>query len=374
MDLAVYISELLGLKGEVNLPGIGHFAHVRINGYYNEQENKFYPPSHNISFDPGDTEDEGLATYISEKKNISPASAKYFIEKYVNGLKQQLPTRQVEIAGLGYIYIDGQSLAFRKISLPPSSDPAFFGLQPINITPVQTKPLTTSIPKPEEPKEEAVDPPADATEKRSAELIDGRIPPAPKPTIIEKTEPQDEESEYIYDEPQPKNNNNVWIALLLIVIAALLALLGLYKYKPGWFDRSKEKDQTFVAVSSADTTKPVDKKADDDSITKTVVKHDSAAKAVAPVNNATVDTAAVLHYEILGGAYKSETQANEVLARFQKLGLQPRILKHIQGNSYKITLGTYFDKDQAQKAEDSILNSTKIKKGEIFLQTYNPKK
>ena len=52
MDLGVYIGELLGLQGEVSVPGIGHFTQVRINGYYNEQENKFYPPAHEVHNDP----------------------------------------------------------------------------------------------------------------------------------------------------------------------------------------------------------------------------------------------------------------------------------------------------------------------------------
>ena len=93
MDLGVYISELLGLRGEVSLPGIGYFAQVRVNGYYNEQENKFYPPAHEVSFEPQSKEDEGLAQYISDKKNISLASSKYFIDKYVAGLKQQLTSK-----------------------------------------------------------------------------------------------------------------------------------------------------------------------------------------------------------------------------------------------------------------------------------------
>ena len=69
MDLAIYISELLGLQGEVCLPGVGTFAQVRINGYYNENENKFYPPAHDINFVPQSKDDERLAKYIAGKKN-----------------------------------------------------------------------------------------------------------------------------------------------------------------------------------------------------------------------------------------------------------------------------------------------------------------
>ena len=63
MDLAVYICELLGMQGEVSVPGIGYFAQVRINGYYDQVEGKLYPPTHEISFEPHSRDDEQLAKY-----------------------------------------------------------------------------------------------------------------------------------------------------------------------------------------------------------------------------------------------------------------------------------------------------------------------
>src|ERR1700743_3598038 len=149
MDLAVYISELLGLEGEVNLPGIGCFTQVRINGYYNEQENKFYPPGHEVSFDPKFKEDENLAKFISAKKNISLASSKYFIDKYVAGLKQQLTSKNPEIAGLGYLYINGAVVAF-KADTSKSSDPSFYGFRPLDIVAPVAKPVVEQEIKAEE--------------------------------------------------------------------------------------------------------------------------------------------------------------------------------------------------------------------------------
>jgi cell division protein FtsN len=166
--------------------------------------------------------------------------------------------------------------------------------------------------------------------------------------------------------------------VLLILIIALLALMGLYKYKPDWFDRSKEKPQTFVAV---DTTadKPADKKAANADTTKKVAtKQDSIAQAQALVSGSSntsgaVDTAAVLHYELLGGAFKSSEQAYNVINRYQSMGLKAHLLKHIEGKNYIVTLGTYFDKEVADRVRDSILNVTKIRKGDILVQIYKPK-
>jgi cell division protein FtsN len=373
MDLAVYISELLGLEGEVIVPGIGSFAQTRINGYYDEKENKFYPPTHKINFDPEHKADERLATFISDKKNISLASAKYFIEKYVNGLRQQVVLNKVDVAGLGQLYLNGSTIGFNEDAPSKENDPAFFGLKPVEVEVLVEKPSVQYTPPPvKTPDEKAVPSVADQV---MTDLVNDRIPPPPppKPTVIEKAEEPAEE-EYVYEEPV-RRNNNAWIAVLLILIIALLALMGLYKYKPEWFDRSKEKPQTFVAVDTT-ATQPAEKKADNTDTTKKVdTKQDSLAKVQALVTSTTVDTAAVLHYEILGGAYKTEEQANVMLPKFQGLGLHPRILKHVKGNSYKITLGTYFNNEQAQKAEDSISVATKLRKGpDIYLQPIKPKK
>jgi cell division protein FtsN len=371
MDLAVYINELLGLQDEVNVPGIGHFAQVRINGYYSEKENKFYPPTHKINFDPEYQNDESLAKYISEKKNISLASSKYFIEKYVIGLKQQLATSKVEIAGLGQIYTSGSALGFSESVNSKENDPAFFGFKPVDI-PAAEKPAVSYAPPPVVEKEKVEEVVVPVIENTNTELVNDRVPPPPpKPTVIEETEVP-AEPEYEYEEPVQKNRNTIWIALLLIAIIALLALMGLYKYKPDWFDRSKDKGQTFVAV---DTTQQADKKiANTDTTKKVATTQDSLAKATALVTSTVVDTAAVLHYEILGGAYSTEDQANSMVKKFESLGLRPRILKHVKGNSYKITLGTYLNKEQAQKAQDSILVTTKLKGSDIYLQIFKPKK
>ncbi len=131
MDLAIYINELLGLKGEVNVPGVGYFAQKRIAGYYNENEKKLYPPHHEITFDPESKDDDGLAAYISKKKNISPASARYFIEKYAAGLKQKAAEGSADVAGLGQLYYEYAALTFRIDKKSGENTPSFYGFAPV---------------------------------------------------------------------------------------------------------------------------------------------------------------------------------------------------------------------------------------------------
>ena len=372
MDLAIYISELLGREGEVSVPGIGHFAQVRINGYYNEAENKFYPPTNEIKFEPQSRDNDGLAKYIANKKNISLASSKYFIEKYVIGIKQQLATKNVEIEGLGFLYINDEVLAFKASNAAEANDPSFYGFPAVNIPQPDENPVINYTPPAEEEKEEPVEEEAKVDE----------TPEEPLPTIIpsepislEETQ-AGEAPEYIYDEPQEHGRRNIWVPVLLLIIIALLAVLGLYKYKPAWFDKSTEKPSTFVAVNPDTGTK-----ASNTDTTQSALKQDSATKpagqtTTAPqqATNAAADTLATLHYELLGGAFKTLPQTNAAIANYKKLGLQPRILKPVAGDSYKLTLGTYFNKDAAQKAVDSILTATKINKANIYLQQYTPKK
>jgi hypothetical protein len=378
MDLAVYINELLGLEGEVNVPGIGRFVHTRINGYYKEEENKFYPPSHKIDFDAEAQPDDRLAAFISDKKNISLASAKYFIDKYVNGLKQQIPVHDVDIAGLGQLYLNGSTTGFKEVPASKENDPAFFGLKPVDVAALAEKPpVQYTAPPINTPEEEQKTP--SIADRSMTELVNDRIPPAPKPvvteqpsviekpTVIEKTEEPAEE-EYAYEEP---SRNRKWIVILLILIIALLSLMGLYKYKPELFDRFKEKPQTFTAADS--TAKQPANTSNTDSTKKAATRQDSLEKAQALVanNSSAVDTAAVEHYEVSGGAYKSLSTVNEIIKHYQDSGLHPRLLNHVKGKLYKITLGTYFNKEQGQKLVDSILAATKFR--DIRLDTYKPK-
>ena len=360
MDLAVYISELLGLEGEVNLPGIGCFTQVRINGYYNDQENKFYPPGHEVSFDPKFKEDENLAKFISTKKNISLASSKYFIDKYATGLKQQLTSRNPEIAGLGYLYINGAVVAF-KADTSKSSDPSFYGFQPLDIPAPVAKPIAEQEVKTEEeiPEEVPVKP------------IEEKIP-VQEPTIIEKTEQEQEtEEEYVYQERRSARGS-LWVTLLLILIIVLLSVMGLYKYKPEWFNL-QEKPQTYVVVKSSDTAASATT-----DTSKTIASTDSTTKPAAqPVATAQnikpADTAQSVRWEVMGGSFETQKAADLAVKYYKENGVVARILTDAPSNHIQITLGTYYSQAEAEKAKRDLLKTGKVDKG-IYTLKIKPKK
>lgn len=364
MDLAVYISELLGLQGEVNLPGIGCFTQVRINGYYNEQENKFYPPGHEVIFDPKHKEDESLAKFISTKKNISLASSKYFIDKYVAGLKQQLTSRNPEIAGLGYLYINGAVVAF-KADISKANDLSFYGFQPLDIPAPLASPVAEQEIKAEE--ETLLTPIEAAPVKPVEEKI-----PVSEPTVIEKTEQEQEtEEEYVDEEPR-STRVSLWVTLLLILIIVLLSVMGLYKYKPEWFNM-QDKPQTYAVVKSSDTTATT---ATD--TTKKVASPDTIAKPPAPPvttnqNTVPADTVTRVHWEIIGGSFEARKTAEIAMKSYKENGVDTKIATDVPGKRVKLTFGTYYSQEEAEKAKQDLIKGGKVPKDTYTLKI-NPNK
>jgi hypothetical protein len=105
MNLADYLSELLGMHDEVSVPGLGYFVRERITGYYNDSEAKFYPPHHRVKFVPELRENDTFTQYVADKKNISLASSKYFAEKFVAKLRDDASRGNYIFAGLGQFHM-----------------------------------------------------------------------------------------------------------------------------------------------------------------------------------------------------------------------------------------------------------------------------
>jgi len=377
MDLAIYINELLGLRGEVNVPGVGYFTQKRVAGYYNESEKKLYPPRHEIVFNPEPRDDDELARYISKKKNISPASAKYFIEKYTAGLKQKA-TQGVDITGLGQLYYEYSTLTFSTDKKSGENTPSFYGFAPvrtskatgqaagIEASSIVVPPHAIKAPPEDEYKPIVPTPP-----------VIGKKPDviAPPPVVEPEAENAPADVTFsttkafvphqVFEEEPDHRARNIWIVVLLTVIIVLLLFGIAYQYNPGLFSPNSKED-TVVIVK----TLPAGVRAD------SVARKDTTAKSLAPAQTISraIDTFAVVRYEILGGAFPTEGLVNTQMKRYQKMGLNPRILEHATGKLYKITLGTFFTESRGIDVRDSILKATGINAKDIYLQRYIPKK
>ena len=148
MDIGVYISELLTKNGEISVPGLGFLVLQKIPGYYNETDGRFYPPRATVQFDPQQiNDDDTLAQYIADQKNISLSSSKYFVEKYIASIREDALVKEVHVADLGSFLADQGRLIFIP-SQKPISNPAFFGLAPVNLAKTLPPPAPISTPPP----------------------------------------------------------------------------------------------------------------------------------------------------------------------------------------------------------------------------------
>ncbi|MES2808501.1 MAG: SPOR domain-containing protein [Bacteroidota bacterium] len=305
MDVGFYLGELLMQQGEVSVPGLGYFVQVRVSGYYNEEERKFYPPYHQAQFDVQSIDDDALAEYIANKKNISVASARYFCEKYITNLKQQAAISEVQLGNLGWFYTELSHLTFRPAD-KIADDTIFYGFEPISINKandvrqVEERPkvelnfpprLThTPPPVPESPKVEepvftesnvgtfettlpgqsSVEDPEAATQFTNS----NNYQPVEAGISNEFFEPGDEE-----EEEQRRSPLLLIMVIVLFIVFIGLAVFALYRFKPDTFAKltfwKKETKDTIAVKPKENTISKVDTVAPD-----TTVFLDSATSAV----------------------------------------------------------------------------------------------
>ncbi|HEY0245499.1 MAG TPA: hypothetical protein VGC01_08060, partial [Mucilaginibacter sp.] len=220
MDVSFYISELLQQHGELSIPGLGYLVLARVGGYYNEAEGQFYPPHHQVQFDPQQIDDDAALTqHIADVKNISLASSKYFTEKYINNLKEDALIKEVALANLGWFYTDQGKLTFRAADIT-ENDPAFFGFAPVKITKLEQEPV--------------IDQHTDAAGANVlTELpINNDLPITDEPyTAATQPETFDEEDEF-------KRSKN-WLIFLILLIVLIVAAFGVYRYSPNSVNKAK---------------------------------------------------------------------------------------------------------------------------------------
>lgn len=365
MDVGYFISELLAQHGDVSVPGLGYFTHTRVNGYYNEREGKFYPPTYSVQFDPRGIEDEILTQYIADKKNISLASSKYFTEKFINSIKLQAQNDEAPLADLGWFYTEGTQLYFRP-NTNINTDPDFFGYQPLTLHKLGNAPAVS------EPVSSYASP---AGETHAA--------PIAVPTQEETTEgfaydtDEDDAAELIRQSHRKRRNAIITFVILAVLFTAAAVFL-VNKYDPSVFNlnasQPKAAPKSTVINARVDTGEVKDTvktavPADTALAKDTVTVKDTVAKTPAAVNNITTGP----HYEILGGSFATVKDANKAIRNYKTLGIEARILENVPGRKRKVTLGTYRTKAEAIAAQEKILNTKKIKAGSTYIQPYNIK-
>lgn len=413
MDIAYYISDLLGQQGELSVPNLGYFVQIRMSAYYDEKAKKFFPPHYAVKFDPQVIDDDDtLAAYITGLKKISLASAKYFIEKYISNLKSQVIIEDVPFANLGSFSSDGIKLTFHAGT--KTDDPGFFAYAPVEAYKIgQTHdakpPLTTAPP---------VEITAPSTVQPEAETY--ITPPVTPVTPVEESINTVTPDEYTYED-EPRRSMSIWIILLIIVTILAIAFVAVYKLRPDLLkgilpeqkntsitetkptatpapiksiDTIGAKTPVFTDTTKKDTVKtatgtPANTHKTDVSTTaaSTVANNTTATPAVTkapvtkvpaatmvPVNTAaTEDTIAKGSWVIYNGAFPTRSGAEGRIDYDKSKGFtQARLLKKKvgPGGNYKVILGAFKTRAEAQSASQDLLVTGKIKKTELSVELY----
>ena len=349
MNLADYLTELLGQRNEVNVPGLGFFERVRVNGYYNEEEAKFYPPSHQVKFSSEARDDDSFAQYVADKKNISLASSKYFTEKFVSKLKEDAAAGSFPFAGLGSFETEYGELVF-KPNDKITNDPSLYGYEPVDISKTNVTPT-----------DEAGDAEPVVTEQ-------AEIKPSGEEAIIQE--------HYAEEEEEMKRTFNIWTVIMIFIVVAAAAVFGAYKYDPSIFDRFNSVPAVKKPIAKKMVVTPVAGQNAADSVKKAPAAADSAAKSATAFSQdtTTYDTLTQRHYVIRVDVFNGKKPADENVNHYKSLGLDAKLLPRTPRHKrYKVIVGRYTTRSAAEQARLEMVNAKKIRRDSQII-TINPKR
>lgn len=328
MEIGLYIRDLLREQDEVSVTGLGTFRKVRLAGTFDRTSNQFYPPTYQLSFIEGVTNDSGLIKYISIQKNISNSSAEELIKKFSSKILDLLKSSDsVEIQHLGFLYKENGKLTLITADNFIATS-IFFGLKPI----AELK-NENSIPVQEE-KELAIQ------------------------EITEENELEEEELE------ETKKTRS-WVTIFISFLAFLIALSALFYFNPDFNSFIKNKSAGIFpsanTVKQASTDLIDSTKLSSDSIKNIVDSASILADSIRQKSDTTITVSNVpaavvltsesesINYEIITAAFARKSEADVYIKELSTKGIQAKIVENMPGKMLKISLGTFLDEESAKK-------------------------
>ena len=140
MQLSNYISNLLFDHDCVTVPGFGSFLGNYKSAQYDFKEQKFHPPSKQISFNSQIKDNDGLlAKNISKELDLPYDQAVKKIHQEVLTWTKKITTETIVLKNIGELYLSNED----KITFIPSNElnhlKESFGLSPIFVTELEGK-------------------------------------------------------------------------------------------------------------------------------------------------------------------------------------------------------------------------------------------
>ncbi|WP_342647757.1 SPOR domain-containing protein [Mucilaginibacter sp. CSA2-8R] len=436
MDLSVYISELLHRQGMVNIPQIGIFRQVKMRGYYNAEEGRLYPPHFETEFEyQPKSNDDSLLQYVISRSQVSAASARYFMDRYLFNLLQQAEVNEVMLGKMGTLVKKNKALHFKPI-LAAVSGTAPFGFAPVDLKAQPEQPVEvveyTETPA-EVPVVEETSEPAEvmllpettarteADEHNVAESIvmpfepvqPEQLPIAPTevaqpavPIIAAATHPVEEVPAPVVQAepvtrrvkpvpaPEPSMFTRPWFIGL---VAGVVVIVG------GWFlYQQMESDSHKIvptAVESPDTvasekptaTQPIQTKpavTQPDTVASTVPQARDTVVTSKPVQQTakvTKDTTAAAvsglelvnaknyKYILMSGAFYSVEEAKRMIDRYKAKGINAGIVNNGPSKYVKVGLGFFETYGDTQAEKDRLVKSKNLRAENLYVETVRKK-
>ncbi len=347
MNLADYLSELLGQQDEVSVPGLGYFMRTRINAFYNDAEGRFYPPYHQVTFVPQPKDDDTFAKYVADKKNISLASSQYFVEKFITKLREEAAKGKYLFADLGSFQGEPDHLVFKPNDRIPA-DPEFYGYTPVEVFKVG-QPLSV-----------------DSRQPVFEHVKNGTQPVQAGPAAVAVPPHAVQQPDYFDEDAEPKKRLSIWTIVIIALVVLAVGVFALFELKPAVFDSIV--DEYHKLTDKKDTVQAVIrhevKQAKKDTAKKMPVTADTSAKpAITPLKQDTVPKPASIRYEAVAEEASHEKVAEADVKRLKSLGFDAYILPYIPGTGLlkKISVGQYPTKEAADSVINALVKSRVIK-------------
>ena len=360
MDVGVYVTELLHMFDEVSLSGIGTFYKKRTSAYFDNKQGIFFPPSQEFAFDADKTSGTtDLIKYVCEVRNISEPSARYFIEKYVDTIKQSLQIKGFAVIdSIGKLRTANSSFVFEPTPIEDNS--SSYGLIPV--MDIERKGNNKNNTEPD----------------FSAIRFKAPAPQAP-------------EQQQAATEKKPKEEKSYKSAIFIVItfLALGAAIVAGYLVFPRFFQPQDNKKQNLPSGAAqrpgAASTKKPDSLAEagskslkeseanadslfDKSITQLGQEQGITVEKARDTNNISINpvpasnskknrdsvasvsaTSNLTRYEIITAAFNKKSEAEEHISKLRKKGIDASIVVDNKKPKFKISMGGFTNEEAAHK-------------------------
>jgi cell division septation protein DedD len=336
-DIQKYVVELLFKHDCVIIPNLGGFVAQYKSAALDEVTGFFSPPSKQILFNINLKNNDGLlANEIAQRKHITYNEANELITSFVSNLNQQLNTKKsFTFLELGTLISEEKSLIFKQKSINFLT--SSFGLAPINVN--EFKPLIESS-------------------GGSNKIIDLS--------------------------PKVLKNSKWWVAAAIVPLLFYTAWIPLKTdlfNNPSNFNYSDLNPFTYTknsvnsineetAVNSVNINNKLaltEKQTKEIKAPKTTVTIDLEAEAESTfIEETTIETSeevletpVSIQYHVIVGCFGNKKNAIRLVKKLNRKGYSAFELD-LYKNLHRISLGTFYDKDDALTAQKKIKKEEKM--------------